>query len=287
MRGVILAAGSATRLSPASIPVSKQLLPVYDKPMIYYPLSTLMLAGIRDIMIITRPKDRVHFRKLLGDGEHLGISIQFADQEEPRGVADGIRISASFTKKEPFIFMLGDNLFYGAQLRDILTQASIYRAGATIFTYQVANPEAFGVVELDSDQKILSIKEKPKESKSNLAVTGLYIYDGRASDYVKRLEYSSRGELEITDLNALYLADNCLHMKQFSRGFTWFDTGTFENLYAASTFVRGLQERQGLIISSIEEIAWRQNWITTSELLDLASKLGENPYSDHLLRITQ
>lgn len=287
MRGVILAGGSATRLFPATLAVSKQLLPIFDKPMIFYPLSILMLAGIREILIITRPGDAPLFSQLLGDGSHLGTSITYAEQDQPRGVADGINIAASFIGDERFAYILGDNIFYGAYLKDILTNAVNRQQGATIFAHPVADPREFGVVEVDAEANIISLAEKPQRPKSNLAVTGLYFYDARAVDYVKSISQSSRGELEITDLNACYLRDKALNLEIFGRGFAWFDTGTFENLHAASGFVEAVQQRQGLLISSIEEIAWRNNWITTEDLITVASRFQKNSYGRYLMQLSE
>jgi glucose-1-phosphate thymidylyltransferase len=282
MRGVILAGGVGTRLQPLTTHMSKQLLPVFDKPMIYYPLATLMLAGIKDVLIIVSKGKIDQYHHLLGDGDKYGIAISYAEQVEPAGVADGINIAASFVGKDPFTFVLGDNIFYGTAFRNALLEAIENIDGATIFAYHVANPSSFGVVELDSNQKIISIEEKPKCPRSKWAITGLYVYDWRAVEYVKTLTKSHRNELEITDLNACYLRDNNLSLQKIGRGSAWFDTGTFQDLNAAANFVSTIQLRQGLLVGSIEEISWRNKWISTEQLEALAMNFKKNEYGQYL-----
>lgn len=282
MRGVILAGGVATRLQPLTLHISKQLLPVYDKPMIYYPLASLMLAGIRDILIIVGKDTVPQYRQLLGDGSKYGIAISYAEQALPAGVADGINIAASFVGKDPFTFILGDNIFYGTAFRNGLLEAIEITNGATIFAYHVADPAEFGVVELGPNEKIISIEEKPKSPKSNWAITGLYVYDGQAVEYVKTLSKSHRNELEITDLNLCYFRDGNLHLKKIGRGSTWFDTGTFKNLSAAANFVSTAQLHQGLLVGSIEEVSWRNNWISSADLERLAMSFNKNEYGQYL-----
>ncbi len=282
MRGVILAGGTGTRLQPLTSYISKQLLPVFDKPMIYYPLATLMLGGIKDILIIVRKGAIGHFHQLLGDGTRYGIAISYAEQFEPVGVADGINIAASFVGKEPFTFVLGDNIFYGTAFRSALIEATENINGATIFAYQVADPSSFGVVEIDPNQKVISIEEKPQHPKSKWAITGLYVYDGRAVEYAKTLSRSHRNELEITDLNTCYLRDNNLHLQKIGRGSAWFDAGTFRDLNAAANFVSTIQQRQGLLVGSIEEVSWRNKWISTEQLETLAINFRKNDYGKYL-----
>ena len=269
--------------------VSKQLLPVYDKPMIYYPLSTLMLAGIRDILLISTPEDLPRFRSLLGDGSHFGIRLSYAEQPRPEGLAQAFLIGEEFIAGEPCAMVLGDNIFYGGWFRKGLRAAvENARSGkATIFGYYVRDPERFGVVEFDQDYRILSIEEKPRKPKSNYCVTGLYFYDGRAAELAKRLTHSSRGELEITDLNRLYLEEDRLRVQVLGRGFAWMDTGTVDSLMQAALFVETVQNRQGVVISAPEEIAYQAKWIGRRELVESAALYGKSPYGEHLLRVAE
>ncbi|MCI9002101.1 MAG: glucose-1-phosphate thymidylyltransferase RfbA [Oscillibacter sp.] len=289
MKGIILAGGSGTRLYPLTAVVSKQLLPVYDKPMIYYPLSTLMLAGIRDILLISTPEDLPRFRSLLGDGSHFGIRLSYAEQPRPEGLAQAFLIGEEFIAGEPCAMVLGDNIFYGGWFRKGLRAAvENARSGkATIFGYYVRDPERFGVVEFDQDYRILSIEEKPRKPKSNYCVTGLYFYDGRAAELAKRLTHSSRGELEITDLNRLYLEEDRLRVQVLGRGFAWMDTGTVDSLMQAALFVETVQNRQGVVISAPEEIAYQAKWIGRRELVESAALYGKSPYGEHLLRVAE
>lgn len=289
MKGIILAGGSGTRLYPLTTVVSKQLLPVYDKPMIYYPLSTLMLAGIRDILLISTPEDLPRFRELLGDGSHFGIRISYAGQPRPEGLAQAFLIGEDFLGGEPCAMVLGDNIFYGGWFRKSLRAAveNAQNGRATIFGYYVRDPERFGVVEFDKDYRILSLEEKPKQPRSNYCVTGLYFYDGRAAELAKRLIPSARGELEITDLNRLYLEEDRLRVQVLGRGFAWMDTGTVESLMQAAVFVEAVQNRQGVVISAPEEIAYQAKWIGQQELRKAAALYGKSPYGEHLLRVAE
>lgn len=289
MKGIILAGGSGTRLYPLTTVVSKQLLPVYDKPMIYYPLSTLMLAGIRDILLISTPEDLPRFRELLGDGSHFGIRISYAGQPRPEGLAQAFLIGEDFLGGEPCAMVLGDNIFYGGWFRKSLRAAveNAQNGRATIFGYYVRDPERFGVVEFDKDYRILSLEEKPKQPRSNYCVTGLYFYDGRAAELAKRLTPSARGELEITDLNRLYLEEDRLRVQVLGRGFAWMDTGTVESLMQAAVFVEAVQNRQGVVISAPEEIAYQAKWIGQQELRKAAALYGKSPYGEHLLRVAE
>ena len=281
-KGIILAGGSGTRLYPITRAISKQLLPVYDKPMIYYPLGVLMLAGIREILIINTPHEQPLFQQLLGDGSQWGLDIQYAVQPNPDGLAQAFTIGRKFINNEPCCLVLGDNIFYGHGLTETLRRADARNEGATVFGYYVSDPERYGVAELDSDGKVLDIEEKPTNPRSNYAVTGLYFYDGTVSDRAASLKPSARGELEITDLNRLYLAEGALHLQTLSRGSAWLDTGTHESLLQAASFIETIQTRQGLQVCCPEEIAWLSGWIDDDQLLRLARPLGKNGYGHYL-----
>lgn len=287
MKGIILAGGSGTRLYPLTMVTSKQLLPVYDKPMIFYPLSTLMLAGIKDILIISTPQDTPNFEKLLGDGSQYGINLTYAVQESPDGLAQAFIIGEEFIGNDNCAMVLGDNIFYGNGFSKILQEAVANEGRATVFGYYVEDPERFGIVEFDKDGQVLSIEEKPIEPKSNYAITGLYFYDNRVVEYAKSLQPSDRGELEITDLNKLYLEDGELDVKLLGRGFAWLDTGTMDSLVDAGQFVQTLSQRQGITISAIEEIAYNKGWITKEQLMEVAAKYGKSPYGQHLQKVAQ
>lgn len=287
MKGIILAGGAGTRLYPSTIAVSKQMLTVYDKPMIYYPMSTLMLAGIREILIISTPRDIVGFEQLFGDGSQLGLKIEYAVQEKPRGLADAFIVGEAFIGDDNVCLVLGDNIFYGYGFTERLKRAAAREKGATIFGYHVANPKAFGVVDFDKDGNVLSIEEKPAEPKSNYAVPGLYFYDNRVVDFAKQVKPSPRGELEITDLNRMYLDDGSLHVQTLGRGYAWLDTGTMDSLFEAGEFVRTVEHAQGLPISVIEEIAYENRWIDRDQLLAAAERYGKSPYGKHLLDVAE
>jgi len=286
-KGIILAGGSGTRLYPLTIAVSKQLMPVYDKPMVYYPLSVLMLAGIREVLVISTPTDLPNFRKLLGDGANLGLKFSYAEQPSPDGLAQAFHIAGDtgFLKGEPSALVLGDNLFYGAEFVHSLAEASARTSGATIFGYHVANPTDYGVVEFAQDGRVLSLEEKPKQPKSSYAVPGLYFYDGDVVKLAKSLKPSARGELEITDLNRLYLEKGKLHVELFGRGTAWLDTGTHDSLIEAAQFVHVLENRTGLKIACIEEIAYKQGWINRAGLEANIQKLGKSAYGQYLKRL--
>ncbi len=286
-KGIILAGGSGTRLYPLTIAVSKQLMPVYDKPMVYYPLSVLMLAGIREVLIISTPTDLPNFKKLLGDGANLGLKFSYAEQPSPDGLAQAFHIAGDtgFLKGEPSALVLGDNLFYGAEFVNSLAEASARTSGATIFGYHVANPTDYGVVEFAKDGRVLSLEEKPKQPKSNYAVPGLYFYDGDVVKLAQSLKPSARGELEITDLNRLYLEQGKLHVELFGRGTAWLDTGTHDSLIEAAQFVHVLENRTGLKIACIEEIAYKQGWIDRAGLEANITKLGKSAYGQYLKRL--
>ena len=286
-KGLILAGGSGTRLAPITLAVSKQLLPVYDKPMIYYPLSTLMAAGIRDILLISTPVDLPRFQNLLGDGSQWGISLSYCVQPSPDGLAQAFILGRDFIGNDPSALILGDNLFHGSHLEELLKAANSRTEGATVFAYQVSDPERYGVVEFDETGKVVSLEEKPAVPKSNYAVPGLYFYDATVTEKAAALRPSARGEYEITDLNRLYLEEDTLKVELFGRGFAWLDTGNCDSLLEASNFVATIQNRQGFYVSCIEEIAWRQGWIPTEQLLLLGRQLEKTEYGKYLIELAK
>ena len=289
MKGIVLAGGAGTRLYPLTMVTSKQLLPVYDKPMIYYPLSTLMLAGIRDILIISTPTDLPNFERLLGDGSQYGISLSYKVQPSPDGLAQAFLLGEEFIGDDCCAMVLGDNIFYGNHFSRLLRAAAAdaENGKATIFGYYVNDPERFGIVEFDESGKVISVEEKPKNPKSNYCITGLYFYDRRVVELAKRVKPSARGELEITDLNRLYLEDGTLNVQLLGRGYAWLDTGTMDSLVEASDFIQMVEKRQGIQISAIEEIAYRNGWIDRETLLASAERYGKSPYGEHLKRVAE
>ena len=287
MKGIVLAGGAGTRLHPVTRAVSKQLLPVYDKPMIYYPLSALMLAGIRDILVITTPEDRDAFQRLLGDGTWLGISIRYAVQPRPEGLAQAFLIGREFVGRDRVALALGDNIFYGQGFAAVLQHAAQRESGATVFAYRVRDPERYGVVRLDASGRAIEIEEKPKSPKSPYAVTGLYFYDNRVLDIAAGLKPSARGEIEITDVNLAYLRAGDLHVEVLGRGFAWLDTGTIDSLHQASHFIQTLQERQGLRVACLEEVAFKMGFLDAAAVRALAEALGKSAYADYLRRMLE
>jgi glucose-1-phosphate thymidylyltransferase len=287
MKGILLAGGSGTRLLPATGAVSKQLLPIYDKPMVYYPLSSLMLAGIRDILLISTPQDTPLFERLLGDGSQFGIRIQYRVQARPEGIAQAFLVAADWIAGAPVALALGDNIFYGHGFPDAIRNAARRESGATVIAYHVHDPERYGVVEFDESGRIRSIEEKPKKPKSSFAVTGLYFYDAQVVEIAEGLKPSARGELEITDVNLAYLARGALHVERLGRGVAWLDTGTHEALLQAANFIQAVQDRQGLRVACPEEIGWRNGWISREDLLRQAEALAKNPYGTYLRQVAE
>jgi len=287
MKGIILAGGSGTRLHPITLGVSKQMLPIYNKPMIYYPLSMLLLAGIREILIISTPLDLPYFKKLFGDGSQLGISLTYAEQAQPNGIAEAFIIGKQFIGQDSVALVLGDNIFYGSGLSQLLTEARSRHKGASLFGYEVKDAHRYGIVELDANGKAISIEEKPHMPKSNIAVTGLYFYDNQVVEIAAGLKPSKRGELEITDVNAHYLQQGNVHVAQMGRGYTWLDAGTYDSLMQANHFVQVIEQRQGLYIACIEEIAYHQKFISKDDLRKLGEKLGKSEYGHYLIQTAQ
>lgn len=287
MKGIVLAGGSGTRLYPITRGVSKQLLPIYDKPMIYYPLSTLMLAGMREILVITTPHDRPYFERMLGDGRDLGLELQYAEQAKPNGIAQAFLIGEDFIGRQGCALALGDNIFYGHGFPESLERAAERTAGATVFGYQVADPERYGVVEFDGSGRAIGIEEKPEEPRSHYAVTGLYFYDEHVADVARSISPSDRGELEITDVNLEYLRQGNLQVELLGRGIAWLDTGTHESLLQAANFIQTIQERQGLKVACLEEIAYRKGYLTADDIARIAHDMRKNRYGEYLLNMIQ